>query len=331
LTRTRPFNATGTQVSEVGLGTWQLGGTDWGDVSDEVAQATLHAAADAGTTFFDTADVYGMGVSESRIGAFLRERSDRGRFFVATKLGRRPEPGWPGNFGREVVIRHTEDSLRRLGVDCINLTQLHCIPLEALRKGAVFDHLRELKKAGKIRHFGASVESMEEALVCLEQEGLSSLQIIFNIFRQKPIDALFEKAKRKQVALIVRLPLASGLLAGKFTAQTEFPEKDHRNYNRDGQAFNVGETFAGLGLAKGAELADRLKAVVPHEMTMAQFALRWCLDFDAVTTIIPGARDAEQARVNAAASALSPLSAALHRRLAEFYEKEVAAYVRGPY
>ncbi len=328
---TRRFNNTTRQVSEIGLGTWQLGGTEWGEVPEGQALATLHAAADAGVTFFDTADIYGLGRSESLLGRFLRERGDRHRFFIATKLGRFPQPGWPENFSRRTIFEHTEQSLRRLGVESLDLTQTHCIPLEVMRQGEVFEHLRELVRQGKVQAFGASVESMEEAHVCLEQPGLASLQIIFNIFRQKPITALFEAARAKNVAIIVRLPLASGLLAGTLTADTAFAPNDHRNFNRDGQKFNVGETFAGLPFEKGVELANMLKPLVPDGMTMAQFALRWCLDFEAVTTVIPGAKRPEQVRINAAASDLPPLSPQMHQRLRRFYEDEVVGHIRGKY
>ncbi|MES1261681.1 MAG: aldo/keto reductase, partial [Acidobacteriota bacterium] len=277
----------------MGLGTWQLG-AGWGNVSEEDAMATLRTAYEAGTTFFDTADVYGMGRAEKFIGKFLKET--KAPVYVATKLGRFNPPGWPANFTREGVRRHTQASLDRLGVEALDLTQLHCIPLEVLKQGEVFDHLRELKREGKIRDFGVSVESMEEAQVCLRQEGLAALQIIFNIFRQKPIHTLFADAKKKNVALLVRLPLASGLLGGKMTKATTFPANDHRNFNRDGQQFNVGETFAGLPFDKGVELADALKPLVPSGLTLAELALRWCLDFDAVSVIIPGAKNPAQAR-----------------------------------
>ena len=329
--RTRLFGRSDAVVSEVGLGTWQLGGTEWGDVSDEQALDTLRAAAEMGVTFLDTADIYGLGRSELLIGRFLRERADRTSFFIATKLGRHPQPGWPENFTRATIFQHTEDSLRRLGVGALDLTQTHCVPLEVMRRGEVFEHLRELQRQGKIKAFGASVESLEEALLCLEQPGLASLQIIFNIFRQKPSDVLFDRARQKGVALIVRLPLASGLLSGKMTKDTIFAPNDHRTFNRDGARFNVGETFAGLPFEKGVELADALKPLVPQGATMAQFALRWCLDFDAVTTVIPGAKRPEQARTNAAASSLPPLSKTLHGQLRRFYGDEVAPYVRGPY
>ena len=329
--KTRPLGNLGVEVSEVGLGTWQLGGTEWGDVSDQQALETLAAAADAGITFLDTADIYGLGRSESLVARFLQGRPDRDRFFVATKLGRWPEPGFPGNFTRQSIFAHTEASLRRLGVETLDLTQTHCLPGELMRQGEVFEHLRQLRHQGKIKAFGASVESMDEALDCLKVDGLATLQIIFNILRQKPIHALFEKAKQRGVGLIVRLPLASGVLSGRFTSDTTFAPRDHRTFNRNGEAFNVGETFAGLPFPKAVELADMLKPLVPDRVKMAQFALRWCLDFDAVSTIIPGAKRPEQARANASASSLPPLSRELHQRLAQFYQDEVAHYIRGPY
>jgi aryl-alcohol dehydrogenase-like predicted oxidoreductase len=326
--KTRAFGKTGFAAGEIGLGTWQLG-ADWGDVSEDAALATLRAAHEAGTNFFDTADVYGSGRSERLIGRFLREA--HASIFVATKLGRFSDPGLPANFTRAVVRLHTEASLRRLGVDALDLTQLHCVPPDVLRRGELFGWLRELQAEGKIRAFGASVESMDDALWCVQQDGCASLQIIFNIFRQKPIATLFAEAQARQIALLVRLPLASGLLAGKFTAATRFPANDHRNYNRDGQAFNVGETFAGLPFAEGVTLADALKPLVPAGLTMAEMALRWCLDFDAVSVIIPGAKNPEQARANARASDLAPLPRELHARLAGFYQREVHPHIRGPY
>jgi aryl-alcohol dehydrogenase-like predicted oxidoreductase len=250
---------------------------------------------------------------------------------VATKLGLRSDPGRPENFKRQTVFKHTDDSLRRLGVEALDLTQTHCIPAEQIRSGQVFGHLAELKQQGKIKAFGASVESMDEALLCLEHEGLASLQIIFNIFRQKPIEVLFQRAKQRGVAIVARLPLASGVLSGKITRHTAFAQNDHRNYNRDGQCFNVGETFAGLPLETAIELTETIRPLVPPEMTMAQFALRWCLDFDAVTAVIPGAKRPEQARDNAAASELAPLSDALHERLRTLYKERVKDAIRGVY
>ncbi len=326
----RAFNNTGRTVPEIGLGCWQLGGGDWGAVSDQDALAILRASHESGVTFFDTADVYGAGRSETLIGRFLRDDKIKD-VFVATKLGRFSPPGWPENFTPAAMRAHTDASLSRLGVDTLDLTQLHCIPTDELRRGDVFDTLRTLRQEGKIKAFGASVESMEEAQLCLEQPGLASLQIIFNVFRQKPITTLFDAAKAKNVALIVRLPLASGLLSGKMTPETQFAPSDHRTYNRDGAAFNVGETFAGLGFEKGVALADALKPLVPPDFSMARMALRWCLDFPAVTTIIPGASRPEQARANAAVAGLPPLSTELHVALRDFYETRVSEHVRGPY
>jgi aryl-alcohol dehydrogenase-like predicted oxidoreductase len=316
------------EIGEVGLGTWQLG-ANWGNVTDETALQVLRAAWESGTNLFDTADVYGMGRSEELIGRFLHET--KASAYVATKLGRFSPPGWPDNFSRAVIRQHTEASLKRLGVDVIDLIQLHCIPFEVLKDGEVFEQLRELKREGKIRNFGVSVESMEEADFCVRQPDVASLQIIFNLFRQKPIHTLFEEAGKRNVGLLIRLPLASGLLAGKFTLATRFPAEDHRNFNRDGQEFNVGETFAGLPFEKGVELADRLKPLVPEGLSLSDMALRWCLDFDAVSAIIPGARNPEQARGNSRASSLSPLPESLHRNLADFYLREVAPHIRGAY
>ena len=327
----RTFGRTGRTVGEIGLGTWQLG-AGWGDVTDEVALATLRAAWEAGTTLFDTADVYGMGRSETLIGKFLTETpAARGQVYVATKLGRFSPPGWPENFTRAGVRQHTDASLKRLGVDALDLTQFHCIPFDVLKRGEVFEHVRELKREGKIRDFGVSVESMEEADFCVRQEGVAALQIIFNIFRQKPIYTLFNEAKARNVALLVRLPLASGLLGGKMTKGQTFPANDHRNFNRDGQQFNVGETFAGLPFEKGVELADALKPMVPAGQTLADFALRWCLDFEAVSVLIPGAKNPAQALANTRASSLQRLGLAVHAHLSEFYTQDVAPHIRGAY
>lgn len=325
----RPLGAGGVNVGEVGLGCWQFGG-DWGATSEEESLQTLRAAFETGVTFYDTADVYGGGLSERLIGRWLAADKPKG-VFVATKLGR-GKLGGPENFTLETMRTHTEDSLLRLGVEALDLTQLHCVSTETLRDGAIFENLRTLQAEGKIRRWGASVESMEEAHLCLAQDGLSSLQIIFNLFRQKPIDDLFADAQAKGVALIVRLPLASGLLSGKYTADTQFAPQDHRTYNRDGQAFNVGETFAGLPFEKGVALADALKPLVPDGFTLAQMALRWCLDFPAVSVLIPGAKNPAQAHSNAHVSDLPPLSPELHQTLHRFYKEQgIAEAIRGPY
>ena len=324
----RAFADSGRQVSEIGLGCWQLGGSDWGSIDEAACLAILSAAGGAGVNFFDTADVYGGGRSEQLIGRFLKQTGHD--VFIATKLGRSGEL-YPDKYSEATVRAATEASLTRLGVETLDLTQLHCVPSEILQQGEIFEWLRKLREEGKIRHFGASVESMDEAMLCLEQPGLSSLQIIFNLFRQKPIDTLFSAALAKKVALIVRLPLASGVLAGNFSAATVFPENDHRNYNRDGQAFNVGETFAGLPYQKAVELAVALKPLVPAALTLAQMAQRWILDHPAVTTVITGASRPSQVAANAGVSTLPPLSEELHGALRDFYQREVSAHIRGPY
>jgi len=319
----------GVPVGEVGLGCWQLGG-DWGSVDDATARGILRAAHEAGTTFFDTADVYGAGRSETLIGQWLREDRPEG-VFVATKQGRFSPPGWPENFTLETMRAQVDASRRRLGVEALDLVQLHCIPTEVLRAGEVFDHLRTLRSEGRIVRFGASVESMEEALLCLEQEGLVSLQILFNLFRPKPAEVLFPEARRRGVALIVRLPLASGLLAGTFGPGTVFAETDHRRYNRDGAAFHVGETFAGVPYESALELVEELRPLVPQGWSMAEMAQRWVLDFPEVAVSIPGASRPAQAIANARTSALPRLHPDLHERLAAFAVGRAEPLVRGRY
>ncbi|QEL15793.1 aldo/keto reductase [Limnoglobus roseus] len=326
---TRTFGGDPVPVSEIGLGCWQIGGDQWGTVSDADAMATLKAAYDSGVTFYDTADIYGLGRSESLVAEFVKEVQAK-NLFVATKLGRWPTPGLPDNCKPEHVRHFTEESLKRLGVETLDLTQLHCVPLEELQKGEIFETLRQLKQEGKIQRFGASVESTAEAKACLSQPGLSSLQIIFNVFRQTPITAIFDEAMKKGVSIIVRLPLASGLLSGKYSHSTKFAPTDHRSYNRNGEKFNVGETFAGLGWENGLELVDKLRTLLPAGYTMPEMALRWILDFPAVTTIIPGARNPQQALTNAKPSKSKPLSEQTHEKLRRFYQEQVASLVRGP-
>jgi aryl-alcohol dehydrogenase-like predicted oxidoreductase len=321
----RILGKTQIKVSEMGLGCWQMG-ADWGEVSEDTAFAIMQAAVDHGVTFFDTADVYGSGRSESLIGRFLKQTSINVR--VATKFGRTV---YPDGYTAQAMQKGIEASLKRLGVEALDLVQLHCIPMAVMQDGSVFDWLRQLKQDGKILNFGASVESVDEAMVCLAHEDLASLQIIFNIFRQKPVQALLPAAKANNVGIIVRLPLVSGLLAGKMTLASTFADTDHRQYNRDGQCFNVGETFAGLRFEKGVELADQVKTWVPDGMTMAQMAMRWILDHEAVSVLIPGASRPGQAMDNARTSDLVPLSQDLHKELSEFYTQEVHDHIRGPY
>lgn len=320
----------GIDIAEVGLGTWQLGSADWGVVNDDEAFAILQAYVNAGGNFIDTADVYGMGISETVIGKFLKTQQKE--LYVATKLGRRGDApnGWPQNFTFDGMKRHVEDSLKHLDVPHLFLEQLHCIPTEEMRSGKVFTNLRKLQSEGLIEHFGASVETSEEALICLEQEGLASLQIIFNLFRQHVADEIFAKAAEKGVSLIVRVPLASGLLSGKFTEATTFAEKDHRNYNANGEAFNAGETFSGVDFKEGVRLAGQMKTMLPDER-MAQWAIRWILDHPQVTTVIPGATKISQVEGNVAASALQPLPQATHQQLRNLYDNEIKPQIRGHY
>lgn len=326
--RYRPFK--NVAVAEIGLGTWQLGSADWGKVNDEEAFKILQAYVEEGGNFIDTADVYGMGISETVIGRFLKTVTSD--IYVATKLGRRhdKENGWPQNFTYDAMKRQAEDSLRHLDLSQLFLEQLHCIPTDELKKGDVFNHLRKLQQEGHIRYWGASVETSEEALICLEQEGLASLQIIFNLFRQHVADEIFEKAKEKNVALIIRVPLASGLLSGKFTKETVFDIKDHRNYNANGESFNAGETFSGISFQEGVDLANEMKAFMPDER-MAQWSLRWILDHPEVTTVIPGASKVSQVETNVSASDLMPLDPSVHRSLRELYDQKIRGAIRGHY
>lgn len=318
------------KVAEIGLGTWQLGSADWGAINDEHAFQILQEYVSAGGNFIDTADVYGSGMSEKTIGRFLQTIDTP--VYVATKLGRRHDApnGWHQNFRYDFMRRQVEDSLKHLSAEKLFLEQLHCIPTDELQKGEVFNHLRKLQGEGLIEHWGVSVETSEEALLCLEQEGLASLQIIFNLFRQHVADEIFKKAAEKGVALIVRVPLASGLLSGKFSNQTTFQSTDHRNYNANGEAFNTGETFSGIQFEKGVGFAERIKGMLPDERT-AQWALRWILDFPEVTTVIPGASKPLQVQSNVAASSLAPLPAAIHQQLRRLYDGEIKPAIRGHY
>lgn len=320
----------GTQVSEIGLGTWQLGNSDWGTLNNESAFEILQAFTDGGGNFIDTADVYGMGVSEQTIGRFLKNTDKE--IFVATKLGRRQDGscGWPQNFTYDAMRNHIESSLEHLGLSQLFLEQLHCIPTDELRKGKVFEHLRKLQEEKLIKHWGVSVETSEEALICLEHEGISSLQVIFNLFRQHIAEEVFAKAKEKDVAIIVRLPLASGLLTGKFNEQTTFAVKDHRNYNANGEAFNVGETFAGIDFKEGVKFSKEIASLLPDERT-AQWAIRWILDHPEVTTVIPGASSVLQVNSNMQASGFPLLPEQLHTDLYHLYNEKIKPGIRGKY
>lgn len=314
-------------ISEIGLGCWQLGG-DFGPIDATTVRQILATALDSNINFFDTADVYGSGASESYLGQHLAQQNPRP--VIATKYGRGGD-AYPAAYSLNNLRDSVARAQDRLQTDKIDLLQLHCIPTHVMAEGAIFEWLRTIQQEGHIRYFGASVETVEEGLICAGQDGLTSLQVIFNIFRQKLLDELLPRAQEKHIGIIARLPLASGMLSGRFTAETRFAASDHRHYNRDGQAFSVGETFAGIPFEKGIELVQQLEPKIPAQFTMAQMAMRWILDHPAVTTIIPGASSAAQVIDNVQVSDLPSLPDALHRELGEFYQSQVASNIRGAY
>jgi len=316
------------RVSEVSFGAWAIGGS-WGPVKDEESYAALNRAVDLGVNFIDTADVYGDGRSEQLIGRLLNERKEE--IFVATKAGRRLSPHTADGYSRTNLEAFVDRSLRNLGVDCIDLLQLHCPPTEVYYRPEVFRTLDELKRKGKIRYYGVSVEKVAEALKATEYADLQSVQIIFNMFRLKPATEFFPTAKERKVGVIVRVPLASGLLAGKITAQTKFPADDHRNFNRQGQAFDVGETFSGVNLETGLKAVEELKNIVPQSATLAQIALRWILMFDSVTCAIPGAKRTGQVDENVKAAVLPPLSTETMGKVQAIYDRLIRPEVHAHY
>ncbi|QBI55544.1 aldo/keto reductase [Streptomonospora litoralis] len=318
----RKLGKTGRNVSAVGFGAWQIGDA-WGSVGDEDALAALRTAVDSGISFIDTADVYGDGRSEQRVGQVLKEYP---HLTVATKMGRRV-PQEPANYSPENFRAWNDRSRANLGVDTIDLVQLHCPPEAVYASGAVFDDLDAMVSEGRIRAYGVSVETCAEALAAIERPGVASVQIILNAFRHKPLEEVLPAAREAGVGIIARVPLASGLLSGRYTAQTSFGEDDHRNFNRAGAAFDVGETFSGVDYETGLAAVERIREVVPEGMTMAQFALRWILDQPGVSTVIPGARNAEQARGNAAAAFLAPLPQEVHTAVREVYDELVRPQV----
>jgi aryl-alcohol dehydrogenase-like predicted oxidoreductase len=311
-------------VSAIGFGAWAIGG-DWGTVDDARSLRTLHAAADAGVTFFDTADVYGDGRSERLIGQFLRERSGES-LFVATKMGRRA-PLDLAQYTPEAFRGWVDRSRDNLGVDRLDLVQLHCLPTAVYYRPEIFAALDDLVSAGAIASYGVSVERVEEGLKAIEFPGVAAVQIIYNIVRQRPAERFLAEAARRDVGVLARVPLASGLLTGKLTKATVFEPSDHRRFNRHGEAFDVGETFAGVDYETGLALVDELRWLVPANATLAQMALRWILMSDAVTAAIPGAKTPEQARANAAAADLAPLSPEVMERIARLYEEHVKPLV----
>ncbi len=323
--QTIPFGRTGRQTTRIGFGAWAIGGT-WGEVTLADAKATLHAALDAGMTFIDTADVYGDGRSERIIREVLAERPGETPF-VATKAGRRLSPHVAEAYTGAALEGFIDRSLANLGVERLDLVQLHCPPTAVYADPQVFAALEAIKAKGKIADYGVSVETVAEEQAALRQPGVVSVQIIANLFRMKPAEAFLPEARAKDVAIIARVPLASGLLTGKMTRDSQFAADDHRSFNRNGEAFDKGETFSGVPFDVALEAVEALRSLVPAGATMAAFALRWILMNDAVTVVIPGAKTPEQARANAAAVDLAPLSDEVMAAAREVYDRLVAPHV----
>jgi aryl-alcohol dehydrogenase-like predicted oxidoreductase len=320
--RLRALGKTGREVSEIGFGAWQIG-ADWGAVDEDAAMATLRAAADAGVTFFDTADVYGDGRSERLVGRLRRERRE---ITVATKMGRRMDQTVE-NYSPEHFRAWNDRSRDNVGMDTLDLVQLHCPPTDLYYHPEVFEDLDAMVAEGRIAAYGVSVERVEEALKAIEYPNVATVQIIFNPFRQRPAATFFAEAARRGVGIIVRVPLASGLLSGRYTRETTFAADDHRNFNRHGEMFDVGETFAGVPFEVGLDAVEELRPLVPQGATLAQLALRWTLMHDAVSTVIPGARSPEQAQSNAAAASLPALDDPAMARIGAVYEDRIAPHV----
>ncbi|MFW5717402.1 MAG: aldo/keto reductase [Spirochaetota bacterium] len=320
----RRFGKTGWDVSEIGFGAWAIGGA-WGNVDKSDAVAALNTAIDEGVNFIDTADVYGDGRSEQIIAEVLKGRSEH--VYVATKAGRRLDPHTADGYNRENLTAFVDRSLKNLGVDSLDLVQLHCPPTEVYYRPEVFQVMDDFVAAGKIRYYGVSVEKVEEAIKAIEYPNVAGVQIIFNMFRRRPADLFFKLAKERNIAILARVPLASGLLTGKMTRESTFPADDHRNFNREGQAFDRGETFAGVDFETGLQAVEELRKLKPAEATMAQFALRWILEFDAVTLAIPGAKNPDQATANAAASKMASLDGGTLQAVRTLYEERIKPQV----
>ncbi len=320
----RELGRTGWKVSEISFGAWAIGGT-WGTVDDKESLAALHKALDLGVNFFDTADVYGDGRSEQLLARLKRERHET--FYIATKAGRRLDPHVADGYNRKNLTAFVERSLKNLQTESIDLLQLHCPPTDVYYRPEVFEVLDDLTRAGKLRHYGVSVERVEEALKAIEYPGVKTVQIIFNIFRQRPSELFFPEAQRRRVGILARLPLSSGLLAGKMTRSTTFENDDHRSFNRHGEAFDRGETFSGIDFEKGLEAVESLRALMPADRTMAQLALQWILSFPAVTCAIPGAKRPSQVVENIAASDLPSLASDTVKKIRELYESRFRSLV----
>ena len=320
----RELGRTGWKVSEVSFGAWAIGSA-WGPVDDQESIAALHTAIDHGVNFIDTADVYGDGRSERLIAQVLKERSET--IHVATKAGRRLNPHVADGYNAENLTRFVERSLHNLDIDCLDLVQLHCPPTEVYYRPEVFGALDDLVAVGKIRYYGVSVEKVEEALKAIEYPNVQTVQIIFNMFRQRPAELFFREAQRRKVGILARVPLASGLLTGKMSRQTTFDADDHRNFNRYGESFDRGETFSGVDYESGLDAVEEIRPLVPSGATMAQFALRWILMFEAVTCVIPGAKRPSQAEDNVKAAELPPLSPEQMAAIRGIYDRYIRAEV----
>jgi len=320
----RELGRTGWKVSTISFGAWAIGGS-WGPVEDAESLRALQKAVDLGVNFFDTADVYGDGRSERLLAQLKREREEE--IIIATKAGRRLDPHNSAGYNRQNLTAFIERSLKNLGTETLDLVQLHCPPTEVYYRPEVFGWLDEMVKEGKIRFYGVSVERVEEALKAIEYPGVQTVQIIFNVFRQRPADLFFSEAKRRQVGILARLPLSSGLLAGKMTRSSSFAPEDHRAGNRQGEWFDRGETFSGVDFETGLEVVEELRPLVPPGYTLAQFAMRWILMFEAVTCAIPGAKRAAQEEENARAAEMPALSEETMRKVREIYERRIMEQV----
>lgn len=320
----RVLGKTGYKVSEVSFGSWAIGGT-WGEVDDQTSVKALETAIDQGINFFDTADVYGDGRSERLLGQLAASKKDK--LYIATKAGRRLDSHVASGYTIDNIRRFVERSLKNLQTDCIDLLQLHCPPTEVYAQAALFDGLDTLVKEGLIAHYGVSVEKVAEAMQAMEYKNLATVQIIYNMFRMKPEEVFFEKAKIKEVGVIARVPLASGMLTGKMTKDTTFAEDDHRHFNRHGEAFDKGETFSGVPYEIGLEAVEQLQALKPEGMTMAQFALRWILMNQEVSCVIPGAKNPHQVLQNAASSDKEILSSQVMDEIRQVYDKYIREHV----
>jgi aryl-alcohol dehydrogenase-like predicted oxidoreductase len=320
----RTLGRTGWKISEIGFGAWAIGGA-WGTVDDRESLAALHAALDGGVNFFDTADVYGDGRSERLLAKLKKERKEK--FFIATKAGRRLPKQTPEGYSKKNLHAWVDRSLKNLNTDAIDLLQLHCPHPEVFYRPEVFGILDDMVKAGKLRHYGVSVEKVEEALKAIEYPNVQSVQIIFNMFRQRPADRFFAEAQKRKVGILARVPLASGMLSGKITPASKFAKDDHRNFNRHGEAFDRGETFSGVDFEVALATVEKLKKLVPANATLAQLALKWILEFPAVTCSIPGAKRPAQVAENLAASDLKKLSPATMKAVAALYTKQIKPLV----